>query len=110
MVVRQVLGAGAAPLHGMVAGASRAGGRSGTSSEARAGEHDFFLTRANKILGGSRACAVLFWGQRSFTVGCSSDPAVMSLITAGSCYEPAVMHLITVGFNNRYGHKLWNRR
>jgi len=126
MVVRQVLGAGAAPLHGTVAGASRAGGRSGTSSEARAGEHDFFLTRANRILGGSRACAVLFWGQRSFTVGCSSDPAVMSLITAGSCYEPtvmpystitngscyepAVMHLITVGFNSRYGHQLWNRR
>ena len=41
MVVRQVLGAGAAPLHGTVAGASRAGGRSGTSSEALAGEQDF---------------------------------------------------------------------
>jgi len=41
MVVRQVLGAGAAPLHGMVAGASRDGGRSGTSSEALAGEQDF---------------------------------------------------------------------
>ena len=80
MVVRQVLGAGAAPLHGTVAGASRAGGRSGTSSEARAGEHDFFLTRANMILGGSRACAGLFWGERGFTVGSSSDPAAVTSV------------------------------
>ena len=64
----------------------------------------------NRILGGSRACAGLFCGERGFTVGSSSDPAVMSLITAGSCYEPAVMHLITVGSNSRYGHQLWNLR
>jgi len=43
MAVRQVLGAGAAPLHGMVAGASSAGGRSGTSSEALVGEKGFFI-------------------------------------------------------------------
>ena len=42
MAMRQVLGAGAAPLHGMVAGASRAGGRSGTSLEALAGRTEFW--------------------------------------------------------------------
>ena len=54
MAMRQVLGAGAAPLHGMVAGASRAGGRSGTSSEAQAGEQDFGRQQG-------RACTGLFF-------------------------------------------------
>ena len=56
MAVRQVLGAGAAPLHGMVAGASRAGGRRGTSSEALAGEQYFGRQQGVRglILGGTR--------------------------------------------------------
>ena len=56
MVVRQVLGAGAAPLHGTVAGASRDGGRSGTSSEALAGEQNFGRQQGVRglILGATR--------------------------------------------------------
>ena len=57
MAVRQVLGAGATPLHGTVAAASRAGGRSGTSLEALAGRTEFWEAagRARTYFGGNQA-------------------------------------------------------
>ena len=89
MAMRQVLGAGAAPLHGMVAGASRDGGRSGTSSEALAGEQDF--GRQQGVHG------LILVGEQGFTVRSSSDPAVTRLFTVGPSPDPAVIGVFTAG-------------
>ena len=76
MVVRQMLGAGAAPLHGTVVGASRAGGRSETCSEALAGEQNFGRQQGVRglILGATRL-------HRRVQLRPSSDPAVTRLFT-----------------------------